>query len=138
MSFRYITPDDLTAIIKSDKVPNKDYVVIDVRDDDWHGGNIKGSHNFPSQTFLAKVDELVEKTKNVKTVIFHCLLSQMRGPKAARIYSEVRDMMQAEGADNDHEVLVLQGGFEVFQAKFKDDPELVENFNKEVWTTEYL
>lgn len=33
---------------------------------------------------------------------------------------------------------VLSGGFQDFQAKFKNDPELVENWSKEVWGTELM
>ena len=56
----------------------KDYCIIDVRDDDWEGGNIKGAHNEPSYGFLARVDELVKKTKDVPLVVFHCSLSEVR------------------------------------------------------------
>ena len=69
---------ELAEIIKSNKQPWKDYCVIDVRDDDWRGGNIKGSHNSPSHGFLLKVDELVQRTKEVPIVVFHCALSQVR------------------------------------------------------------
>ena len=65
-------------MIKSDKVPWKDYCVIDVRDDDWRGGNIAGAHNSPSHGFLLKVDELVQRTRDVPVVVFHCALSQVR------------------------------------------------------------
>ena len=93
--------------MKSPAQPHKDYVIVDVRDDDYIGGNIKGSLNYPSYAFEECVDELVEKTKDVKTVVFHCALSQQRsvflvlwhisvnsieflicedrGPKAARV-----------------------------------------------------
>ena len=76
--FSDVTPQELATIIKSDKVPWKDYCVIDVRDDDWHGGNIKGAHNSQSHGFLLKVDDLVSRTKNVPMVVFHCALSQVR------------------------------------------------------------
>ena len=62
----------------TDKVPMKDYCVVDVRDDDRIGGHIKRSHNSPSSEFLVKVDELVKQTKDVPIVIFHCALSQVR------------------------------------------------------------
>ena len=98
--------------MKSNKVPQKDYCIVDVRDDDRIGGHIKGSHNSPSSDFLNKVDELVKQTKGVQTVIFHCALSQARyvsgflfiasnvliavilvnnsrGPKAARVRTHV-------------------------------------------------
>ncbi|KAI0344429.1 Rhodanese-like protein [Trametopsis cervina] len=137
MVLKYITPDDLATIIKSERVANKDYCIIDVRDDDWYGGNIKGSRNSPSHGFLHKVDKLVNETKDIPIVVFHCALSQVRGPKAARVYAESRDLLQAEGKDIPHQVLVLQGGFSDFQAKFRKDPELVENWDAEVWASDW-
>ncbi|EPS97505.1 hypothetical protein FOMPIDRAFT_1031928 [Fomitopsis schrenkii] len=131
--FKYISPDELAALMKSDKAVGRDYCIVDVRDDDWYGGNIRGSQNSPSYGFLSKVDELVAQTKDVPTVIFHCALSQVRGPKAARIYAETRDLLQTQGEDKPHEVLVLRGGFQDFQAKYRDDPNLVENWKDEVW-----
>jgi rhodanese-related sulfurtransferase len=120
------------------KEAKKDYLIVDVRDDDFRGGNIRGALNSPSTQFLANVDKLVQDTKDTPIVVFHCMLSQQRGPKAARvrriallrcnlnalvmrlqIYAETRDALQAEGKDKDHEVYVLRGGFGEFQAKFK-------------------
>ncbi|KAM5539472.1 hypothetical protein V8D89_006924 [Ganoderma adspersum] len=136
---KYISPDELAEIMKSEKVPMRDYCVIDVRDDDWAGGNIKGSHNSPSSQFYLRVNDLVEKTKHIPTVVFHCALSQMRGPKAARIYSEARDQLEGDGEDIPHQVLILRGGFQDFQAKFRKDPQLVENWSQKVWgTPEYF
>lgn len=64
--------------MKSDKTAKKDFLVVDVRDDDYVGGNIKGSLNQPSGEFLTSVDSLVKQTKDVPLVIFHCTLSQVR------------------------------------------------------------
>ncbi|KAG6878512.1 hypothetical protein C0993_005442 [Termitomyces sp. T159_Od127] len=122
----------------------KDFVVVDVRDDDYEGGNIKGAINKPSRDFLTSVDELVKDTKHIPFVIFHCALSQVRlsrdllyqnsGPKAARIYEETRGNV-LYGKDIPHEVVVLRDGFTRFQEKYKDDPDLVENWDKEVWAS---
>lgn len=71
-------PQELAKIIKSDKVANRDYLVVDVRDDDYAGGNIKSALNLPSREFQMGVYDLVQKTADVKTMIFHCALSQMR------------------------------------------------------------
>lgn len=46
-------------------MPKKDFVVVDVRDDDYEGGNVKGSMNYPSKEFLTNVDGLVKETKEV-------------------------------------------------------------------------
>ncbi|KAF5382475.1 hypothetical protein D9615_003021 [Tricholomella constricta] len=131
-----VTVQELAGIMKSEKVPNKDFIVVDVRDDDYPGGNIKGSLNKPSSEFLMSVDQLVKETKDVPLVIFHCALSQIRGPKAARIYEETRRNL-LQDSDIPHEVAVLREGFTHFQAKFKDDPALVENWDKDVWASEW-
>lgn len=61
------------------KVPGKDFAVIDVRGEDYAGGHIKGAIHQSSQTLPhGGVEEIREKTKGVPTVIFHCLLSQVR------------------------------------------------------------
>ncbi|KAE9394883.1 Rhodanese-like protein [Gymnopus androsaceus JB14] len=133
----YISGDELAEIIRS-KTPKKDYLVVDVRDDDWAGGNIVGGINMPSNDFLNSVDQLVKETKDVPMVIFHCALSQMRGPKAARIYKETRQNILSEtDSTSPTKVLILRDGFTGFQAKFKDDPKLVEKWDKDVWASDW-
>ena len=63
---------------KENKIAHRDYVVIDVRDDDFRGGNIKGCIHIPSESFELEVDGLVERIKAASVVIFHCALSQLR------------------------------------------------------------
>lgn len=69
---------DLSKIIKSGKRPGRDYLVVDVRDSDFIGGNIPNCRNVPSATFSDKLDSLIRDTKSVPQVIFHCALSQSR------------------------------------------------------------
>ncbi|EAU85771.2 hypothetical protein CC1G_04988 [Coprinopsis cinerea okayama7 len=131
---KYITGDELAALMKDDtKQAKKDFLVVDVRDDDFIGGNIVGCLNKPSGEFLNTVDELVKDTKDVPLVIFHCALSQVRGPKAARIYKETRENLL--GPNQSQEIAVLREGFTQFQVKYKDDPDLVENYKAEYWRT---
>lgn len=52
-----------------------------------------------------------------------------------QVYAETRLLSQAEGEDTPHEVKVLRGGFSDFQAKFRKDPQLVENWEAEVWAS---
>jgi len=124
-----MTGTKLAELIKSDKVPGKDYLIVDVRDEDWKEGNIKGARNYPSQRFSLEVDDLIKDTKDVPIMIFHCKLSQERGPKAARIYEEACNALQ----DANRTVYVLQGGFIQFGELYKDDPELVENWREVIW-----
>ncbi|GHJ86224.1 hypothetical protein NliqN6_2626 [Naganishia liquefaciens] len=124
-SFQYINAQELAEIVK--KNDPKEVQVIDVRDDDFVGGNIKGAVNSPSESFTQNVTELVRQYEEVPKIVFHCALSQQRGPKAARIYSEIQKQLNP---DSRQEVLVLREGFTGFQQRYRDDPALVEKFNK--------
>ncbi|RDL38908.1 Uncharacterized protein BP5553_03248 [Venustampulla echinocandica] len=75
-----------------------DIAIIDVRDDDHIGGHIKHSIHAPSQSLEGKIPELVEKLKDKKAVVFHCALSQQRGPSAALKYIRARQSLIGEGA----------------------------------------
>ncbi|KAI6039340.1 Rhodanese-like domain-containing protein [Pisolithus marmoratus] len=130
---KYIGASELANIILSDKEPWKDYLIVDVRDADWVGGNIKGSYHFPSEGFLNGVDKLMKDTKDIPMVIFHCRFSQERGPKAARIYEETRNILHKPTDGQDFEAHVLRGGFLHFGEKYKDDPTLVENWRDVIW-----
>ncbi|TFK27697.1 Rhodanese-like protein [Coprinopsis marcescibilis] len=133
---KWINGDELAGIMKTEgKEAKKDFLVVDVRDDDFIGGNIVGAKNEPSNEFLTSVDALVKETKDVPLVIFHCALSQVRGPKAARIYEEAKKKLYPD--EDKQEVAVLRDGFTQFQVKYKDDPKLVENYDAEVWKNEY-
>ncbi|KAF9779656.1 Rhodanese-like protein [Thelephora terrestris] len=127
--YKYISPQELETLIKS---KSKDYLIVDVRDDDYRGGNIKGGRNIPADQFHLKVHQLIDDTQNVSKIIFHCALSQQRGPKAARIYSEAR-LLHEGGTDVEYEVYALKGGFSDFQQLFRHDPELVENWDERAW-----
>ena len=58
-----------------------------------------------------------------------------RGPKAARIYREVRDANIEAGRmpSTTQQVFVLRDGFTNFGHKFKNDAELVEDWDEEAW-----
>ncbi|KLT45155.1 Rhodanese-like protein [Cutaneotrichosporon oleaginosum] len=128
--FKYINAEEMAAIIKQNPAGvGKEWAVVDVRDDDFAGGNIVGALNYPSDTFMAKIDELVKRMEGVPKVVFHCALSQVRGPKAARRYAEARQLILKDTAPA-QEVLVLREGFTGFQSRYRNDQTLVEKFNK--------
>ncbi|TGO82370.1 hypothetical protein BPOR_0847g00010 [Botrytis porri] len=72
--------------------------IIDVRDDDHIGGHIKHSIHVPSSTLDYKIPELVRKLKDKDTVVFHCALSQQRGPSAALRYIRERERIMGASA----------------------------------------
>jgi len=137
--YTFISARQLAVMMKTEgKVPGKDFAVIDVRGEDYAGGHIKGAIHQSSKTLPhGGVEEIREKTKNVPTVIFHCLLSQVRGPESARLYATSTAELRRNGGDApvDQEILVLRGGFTEFQALYKGDTDLVEDYDSIVWET---
>ena len=101
--------------------------VVDVRDNDHIGGHIKGALHVPSATIDYRVPELVRILQDKDTVVFHCMLSQQRGPSAALRYARERERLlgndkgkclaqDEEGAGQ--KVCVLERGFGGWQEKY--------------------
>lgn len=137
-SYTYISAADFAkAWREQNSTPStKGWTVIDVRDDDFEGGHIKGCRNIPSTQFPDQVESLVDELRNAKNVLFHCSLSQARGPKAARIYKESRqDAIQAGKIDGNQEqnVAVLREGFSNFGSLYKNESDLVQDYDEESW-----
>lgn len=102
---------------------------------DYVGGHIKGCTNIPSVQLDAMMPTLVRKLKDTKTVVFHCALSQQRGPSAALKYLREKDILskrEGEGAV-EQEVLVLDRGFEGWQRVYGEDERLTEGYVKDIW-----
>ncbi|RIA89905.1 Rhodanese-like domain-containing protein [Glomus cerebriforme] len=132
-SVEFIKPPELVQIVKdTNLVPGKDYLVVDVRDDDYEGGNIPNSVNSPSRKFQDDVNDIVSKYNNVPRIVFTCALSQVRGPKCARIYKEVIENMGIN-----QKIQVLQGGINEWQRQNKVDPQLIENYDADFWEEDY-
>ena len=125
----YMSRETLSELLQT---PSDSLAIIDVRDDDYIGGHIKGSMNVPSTTLDHRIPELVRILKDKEKVVFHCALSQQRGPNAAYRYMSERQRVlkiemggKEEGSEersiekaNEQQVLILDGGFVKWQEKF--------------------
>ena len=131
--------------------------IIDVRDSDHIGGHIRGSTWVPSSDLDFKLPELLRTLQDKETVVFHCALSQQRGPSAALRYLREKERVEGSGGveskgevkeegegvekkeGNEKEggkkqkVVVLKGGFTEWQEKYGTDEELTEGYRKDVW-----
>jgi rhodanese-related sulfurtransferase len=119
-SLKYISREDLSkrllAADDSASAPAS-IVVVDVRDSDHIGGHIKGSIHAPTPDLDWKMPELVRTLKDKDTVVFHCALSQVRGPKAALEYLRTKERLEG-GEGTAQNVVVLRGGFSQWQEKY--------------------
>ncbi|KAK0637144.1 Rhodanese-like domain-containing protein [Bombardia bombarda] len=129
--------------------------IIDVRDDDYIGGHIKGAQNFPSHSLETMFPTLVRLLQDKETVVFHCALSQQRGPSAALKYIRERERLlatraksaAAAGASEEataaekkllaQKVFVLDRGFVGWQEVYGEDERLTEGYSKELWQDGY-
>lgn len=133
--------------------------IIDVRDNDHIGGHIRGSTWVPSSELDYKTPELVRNLKDKDVVVFHCALSQQRGPSAALRYLREKERLapagEREGVEKEggeekedgeaegkakgkgQKVLVLRGGFTQWQEKYGPDRALTEAWQKDLWEFGY-
>ncbi|KNZ57467.1 hypothetical protein VP01_2150g2 [Puccinia sorghi] len=111
------------------------------------GGHIPGCHHVPSVSFNEKCAALIDELRDVKCVIFHCALSQQRGPTAAKLYAHRREDKlfagtlksrfpfgeEAQTRGEAQEVMILEGGFKEWAEEFKGDKALVEGYDPALW-----
>ncbi|KAJ3116610.1 hypothetical protein HK100_001014 [Physocladia obscura] len=114
---------------------NVDYIVVDVRDDDFANGNIKDAVNIPAHEIAEDPLALKPLLVTPKRVVFHCALSQVRGPKSANAYLRSCVLFDSETSDaaSKQEVYVLEGGFSQWSGLYGTDNSLTENYNKKFW-----
>ncbi|KAL1653112.1 Cdc25 phosphatase Ibp1 [Didymella pomorum] len=159
---QYISRETLSSKFRDAQGLPSNTAVVDVRDSDHIGGHIAGSTWVPSSTLDYKTPELVRELKDKEVVVFHCALSQQRGPSAALRYLREKERLDGltgleskgevkeegpaaekkkteEGEDDGgkgkgkQRVFVLKGGFTEWQEKYGEDKTLTEGYQKDIW-----
>ncbi|GFS45727.1 rhodanese/cell cycle control phosphatase superfamily protein [Actinidia rufa] len=89
--------------------------VVDVRDDERsYDGHIAGSLHYASDTFSEKIPNLIQAVRGKDTLVFHCALSQVRGPRCARrLANYLAELKEDMGIKN---IIVLERGFNGWEA----------------------
>jgi rhodanese-related sulfurtransferase len=96
-NLEYISRESLASDFRSSgSTLPANTAVVDVRDSDHVGGHIKGSTWVPSSQLDYKTPELVRTLHDKEVVIFHCALSQQRGPSAALRYLREKERLDGE------------------------------------------
>jgi len=94
--------------------------VVDVRDDDFNrDGHIVGSLHRPNEEFSAEA--LVKELEYVDVVVFHCYLSDERGPMCAREYCRLQKRVLPR-----QQVYLLEGGIRSFIKESTGDRDLMD------------
>ena len=97
-SLKFVTPTTVAQSLLNPTEKAK-IAIIDVRDSDHVGGNINGSQWVPEHQVDTKMPELLRTLKDKEKVIFHCMLSQQRGPKAALAYANAKQRADKEAQE---------------------------------------
>ncbi|PYH72128.1 phosphatase YCH1 [Aspergillus vadensis CBS 113365] len=127
-----ISRDALSALLLSTSTPSK-LAIIDVRDSDHVGGHIISSTWVPSSSLDYRLPELIRTLADKEKVVFHCALSQQRGPSAALRYARERERILGEEESKKQEVFVLEGGFVQWQEKYGPDERLTQAWVEDIW-----
>lgn len=134
---RYITPSTLRSWFSSKLDTPPKYAIVDVRDSDYIGGHIKDCLHYPSRDFSETLPKLRQALveKQVEDVVFHCALSQVRGPKSAlRFVRSIEALNEDDKAPFERmRVWVLQGGFTSWQQEYGNDTMVTEGYLKDLW-----
>ncbi|KAF8157807.1 S-adenosyl-L-methionine-dependent methyltransferase [Crassisporium funariophilum] len=114
-----MTDAELAALIR-DPEASGEFAVIDVRRNDHAGGHVRGSHNWPAQTFYDDLPVFFEKFRNTPRVIFYCQSSQGRGPRCAGWYQDFLD------TNGDHKSMsyTLKGGVKNWLTRYSGEQDL--------------
>ena len=104
----YLDPAALTQLMSKLEL-GKELLIVDVRDEDRNVGWIKGSTHMPSGSLTpTSMARFAELSATASLVVFHCQFSQVRGPKARRMFESI-----LEGATGRRpQSAVLRGGYE--------------------------
>ncbi|GAD95946.1 conserved hypothetical protein [Paecilomyces variotii No. 5] len=97
------------------------------------GGHIYSSIWVPSSSLDVRMPELVRTLQDKEKVVFHCALSQQRGPSAALRYARERERTLGAEASHKQEVYVLEGGFVQWQEEYGKDKRLTEAYVEDIW-----
>eukprot|EP00252_Welwitschia_mirabilis_P015289 TRINITY_DN33588_c0_g1_i1.p1 TRINITY_DN33588_c0_g1~~TRINITY_DN33588_c0_g1_i1.p1 ORF type:complete len:173 (+),score=26.76 TRINITY_DN33588_c0_g1_i1:115-633(+) len=108
----YVTGQGLLDLQKSPNV-----AIIDVRDEERSfDGHIARSYHYASDSFSERIPDLLQNVKGKDTLVFHCALSKVRGPSCARMLADYLSENVQEGSLPIKKILVLEKGFNGWQA----------------------
>lgn len=130
---KFISPATLKSWLTESSKPR--FAIVDVRDSDHVGGHIRGSHHFPSSdlpSHLTEIKQLVDDNK-LQALVFHCALSQARGPKAALLFLRALDDSPEDENLNNLDVYVLKGGFTNWARHYGNDSSVTADYAPDLW-----
>ncbi|KAG2374610.1 hypothetical protein C9374_010629 [Naegleria lovaniensis] len=127
-SFKKIDVQTFASMIGKESV-----LIIDVRDEDYEGGHVKGSlhldfSNFEQVHLPTLIKTCKEKSSSLDTIVFYCMYSEQRGPQCATSFAE----KIADDKELQHlKLFVPSGGFNSFLKKYPAPNEYIDDYSAE-------
>ncbi|XXG45402.1 hypothetical protein AAC387_Pa02g0492 [Persea americana] len=106
----YITASQLVNLKSHPNV-----AIVDVRDEERsYDAHITGSLHYAGDSFSQKIPNLLQDVKGKDTLVFHCALSQVRGPSCARMFANY--LAETKEDLGIKKVVILERGFNGWEA----------------------
>ncbi|KAK6337890.1 hypothetical protein TWF696_001368 [Orbilia brochopaga] len=127
-----VTREEVLELLQKTEGPEtKDFVLIDVRRNDYEGGSIHGSINIPAQSLYTTIPAWYSlfKAAGIKRVIWFCGSSGGRGTRSALWF---QDYLDGKG-DTEMKSMIMVGGIKGWVAaggKFIDN---MDEYVTSVW-----
>jgi len=126
-----ITCSEVLQWLDQGREAGKDFVLIDLRRDDYDGGTIRGSLNIPAQSFYLSIPTLYEAFSGaaLKEVVFYCGSSLHRGTRAASWFN---DFITSKG-NTTMQSFVLVGGINGWARAGDQYVQRMDNYQEKLW-----
>ncbi|KAI0487131.1 Rhodanese-like domain-containing protein [Xylaria cf. heliscus] len=130
-----IEPASLTREEVLDKLRaggiGRDFILVDVRRNDYEGGTVRGAINLPAQSLYPTIPALYQLFKNasIRHVIWYCGSSAGRGTRAAAWFN---DHIREQG-DQQMQSVILRGGIKGWATAGEDFVNFMDGYVSEHW-----
>ncbi|KAI1421566.1 Rhodanese-like domain-containing protein [Xylaria sp. FL1777] len=110
----------------------RDFILVDVRRNDYEGGTIRGAINLPAQSLFPTIPTLYQLFKNagIQYIIWFCGSSGGRGTRAAGWFN---DHIQEQG-DQNMKSVILSGGIKGWANAGETFVEFMDGYTPEHWS----
>ncbi|KAG7193138.1 uncharacterized protein KQ657_000892 [Scheffersomyces spartinae] len=129
IDLKFLAPEVLRNWLTKE---SKRLIIVDVRDDDFQTGHIRDCFHILSHEFDSYLPQLQQTllAKDYSDIIFHCALSQVRGPKATLKYLRaLNSLREDESRQLDQiNVWVLEGGYQAWHRLYGNDNKVTVRF----------
>ncbi|EPS45410.1 hypothetical protein H072_649 [Dactylellina haptotyla CBS 200.50] len=110
----------------------RDFVIVDVRRNDYEGGSVRGSINLPAQSLYPTIPTLYQlfKAAGVKEIFWYCGSSSGRGTRTAGWFADYIE----DKDDVEMKSMILAGGIKGWVAAGGEYTEWMEGYDAAVWS----